>query len=93
MYRIVFASGARKSLRKLQKSGSFPEEKFLVALELLQNGSDLPVGYSDHALQGRLEAFRECHIAKNLLLMYRCDKIEKTIVISMIGTHSELFGG
>lgn len=57
---------------------------------LLSKGMSLPEKYLDHQLTGNLNAYRECHVLNDLLLMYRIDEDELKLV--RLGTHSELFG-
>jgi len=92
MYTLAFATRAKKSMRKYQRSGSFPLAKFKDALEHLRSGRSLPVFYGDHGLHGSLSMYREFHIAADILVQYERDDIERIITISKIGTHSELFG-
>ena len=49
----------------------------------------LPYQYQDHQLKGKLAEFRECHIASNVLLVY---KIEGNFLkLNSLGSHNELF--
>ena len=92
MYAIVLAAPAKRSLRKYQKSGSFPQDKFKLALSCLREGKPLPTEYNDHALKGELSAFREFHLGYDLLVEYKRREDLRIVAISRIGTHTELFG-
>lgn len=92
MYTIVFSAKARKALRKYRKSGSFPREKFATALLHLRNDTPLPPSLDDHQLKGDLYAFRELHLAYDVLIRYKRNEGTKVVTISQIGTHAELFG-
>jgi len=61
------------------------------AVTLLAKGEQLPPKYRDHQLQGKLSAFRECHIKGDWLLVYRI--IEDKLILSLhsTGTHSDIF--
>ena len=48
----------------------------------------LPAGFDDHALRGRLDGFRECHLDQNVLLLYT-DKNDLITLIVMCN-HDEL---
>ncbi|MBI3589662.1 MAG: type II toxin-antitoxin system YafQ family toxin, partial [Candidatus Liptonbacteria bacterium] len=49
----------------------------------------LPDKYQDHQLKGDLVEFRECHIAPNILLIYKIDN--NYLRLNNLGSHSELF--
>ena len=92
MYQIVYAQGARKSLKRRRRSGSFPEAVFKELLTLFICGRLLPIHFKDHALQGDFIGYRECHLGFNLLVVYKRNDALKIITISDVGTHPELFG-
>ncbi len=60
-------------------------------LKILANGEELPEKYRDHALSGKWNPARECHIKPDVLLVYQIDKKEKVLVLIRIGSHSDLF--
>jgi mRNA interferase YafQ len=91
MYEVRFSRLAKKSLKKLGRSGSFNKKDFEVFLERLLRGDVLPRIYKDHQLKGSLSDFRECHIGFDLLVVYEKDTTLQLIVIANIGTHDELF--
>ena len=61
-------------------------------ITMLIDGQVLPANYFDHQLQGDFKEYRECHIRDDLLLMYRKDEKAQIIVLSDIGSHTQLFG-
>ncbi|MDQ1263746.1 MAG: mRNA interferase YafQ [Campylobacterota bacterium] len=65
-------------------------EKFIIFLNLLKDGNLLPPESKDHALKGNWKDFRECHLGGDMLLVYA--KIDNEIILTRIGTHSEIFG-
>lgn len=92
MYELTYAQGARKALKRLRRSGSFPEATFRELLGLFIEGGVLPRHFKDHALQGDLSQKRECHLGFNLLVVYQRSEALKLITISGVGTHQEFFG-
>jgi mRNA interferase YafQ len=56
---------------------------------LLIEGSPLPPRYKDHPLGGDWKHFRDCHIERDWLLIYRVEGSELHLVRT--GTHSDLF--
>ena len=89
-YRPIETALFRKTLKNAKKRGldiSLLQEP----IKLLAKGEPLPSKYRDHQLQGKLSAFRECHIKGDWLLIYRI--IEDKLILSLhsTGTHSDLF--
>ena len=74
MYEIRYTQGARKSLKRFRRSGSFPELIFKELLTLFIDGESLPANFKDHTLQGSLLGSRECHLGFNLLVIYKRNK-------------------
>lgn len=56
---------------------------------LLAGGKDLPREYKDHALIGEYIGHRECHIAPDLLIIYRIET--DSVQFVRLGSHFELF--
>ena len=92
MYLVVLSSRVKKSLRRYDRSGSFPKDKFKQALLHLREDSFLPLNYRDHQLNGELSIYREFHLADDLLVQYKRNEELQVITIAKIGTHNELFG-
>jgi len=81
-----------KKTRKLAQKRGLDLSLLREPITLLAKGEPLPPKYRDHQLQGRLSAFRECHIRGDWLLVYRI--IEDKLILSLhsTGTHSDIFG-
>lgn len=73
------------TLTKTQK------EKLKTAITTLLEGSQLPEIYKDHPLTGEWDTYRDCHIAPDLLLIYKIVKRTKELLLARLGSHSELF--
>jgi mRNA interferase YafQ len=80
-----------KKTRKLAKKRGLNLSLLHEPIELLAKGEQLPQKYRDHQLQGKLSAFRECHIKGDWLLVYRI--IEDKLILSLhsTGTHADIF--
>ncbi|WP_020560133.1 type II toxin-antitoxin system YafQ family toxin [Thiofilum flexile] len=84
-------------MRKFKPSKAFKRdiakiglsEPLVEVLYLLLNDQPLPEKYHDHALSGDLQAFRECHVRPDLLLMYKLS--DELLELARLGSHSELF--
>ena len=89
-YQIVESSLYKKT-HKLAKKRGLDLALLQEPIVLLAKGEKLPPKYRDHQLQGKLSAFRECHIKGDWLLVYRI--IEDKLILSLhsTGTHADLF--
>ncbi len=95
MYLVIYSRRFKKSFRKLRRSGKLsPAVRSDLAeiFELLARRKNLPLSYADHQLQGDHNTYRECHLRGDLLLMYRVDEEKEVVMLSDIGSHSQLFG-
>ena len=88
-YRVKTTKQFDMDIERLRKR-RFDLGELQVVVDLLITGESLPARYKDHALNGSLKAFRECHIAPDWLLIYALKKLELILVLSRTGTHSEL---
>ncbi len=59
------------------------------ALTLLVNDKALPVALRDHALTGKWQNYRDCHLRPDLVLIYRKRETE-FLELLRLGSHSEL---
>jgi mRNA interferase YafQ len=66
-------------------------EKLIRYLSLLQNDQLLPEEALDHNLKGKWSDFREFHLGGDMLIIYKINVAESEIVLSRLGTHSQLF--
>jgi mRNA interferase YafQ len=58
-------------------------------LTLLASDEPLPQALRDHALTGKWQAFRDCHLRPDLVLIYR-KRQTNTLELLRLGSHSEL---
>ena len=91
MYFVFPTKQYEKSFKKLKYSGKFDESELNIAIDILASGANLDATYQDHALRGKYEGYRECHIRGDLLLIYRIEKQKLILVLANLGSHSELF--
>ena len=84
-----------KQWDRLEESGQHDMQRLKEAMMLLAaNNEPLSPEWKDHALTGKFEGCRECHVKGDLLLIYRIKQEAKIEVLVFLktGTHSELFG-
>jgi mRNA interferase YafQ len=56
---------------------------------MLVNDQTLPAALRDHALTGKWQTFRDCHLRPDLVLIYRKRESE-FLELLRLGSHSEL---
>ena len=63
-----------------------------MVVQMLAQDQTLPTKYRDHALTGQWQAFRDCHIKPDLVLIYQKTDEDELLVLSLLrlGSHSEL---
>lgn len=91
MLELTVSKTYKKALRKLLKSGNFDEKKLIEVINKLLEEKRLDEKYQDHNLNGELADCRDCHIYNDMVLIYKIDKVNNTLVLSNIGSHSDLF--
>ncbi len=89
-------------MRELKTTAQFRRDYKLckkrgLDLKLLQEVIDalladrpLAEKYRDHALVGRYDGFRECHVQPDWLLIYESEKNALILTAVRTGTHSDL---
>ena len=87
-YKLSRENSFKRSYKKLKLSDK-EEQAYIDIIYKLLSDERLEEKYKDHQLKGSLEAFRECHIKPDLLLIYRIQN--NTLELVDIGSHSELF--
>ena len=89
MKTLVVTAQFKRDL-KLCNRRHYDIAKLQSVLDLLTQGTVLPIQYHDHALIGNWLPKRECHIAPDWLLIYETNETE--VRLARTGTHSDLFG-
>lgn len=75
----------------IQRTSSFKKDYKLVKKRGLADGQTLPAVYSDHALTGNWNGYRECHIEPDWLLVYKMIDDKLILSLTRTGTHSDIF--
>lgn len=87
---VKFSSRFEKDL-KLAKKQKKDLNKLFYVIEKLANLEKLDSKYKDHPLLGEYKGLRECHIDPDWLLIYYIENNTLTLVLSRLGSHSDLF--
>lgn len=91
-YNLRITNRFKKHLKQIAKRNIDNVTKINNVVNSLQKGETLEARFKDHALVGKWNGHRECHILSDLLLIY---KIEENILILELvdtGSHADLFG-
>lgn len=89
-YDVKFTSQFKKDL-KLAKKQNKNINKLFDVIDLLANGKTLEPKYKDHSLSGNYQGYRECHIDPDWLLVYEIKNDILVLVLTRLGSHSDLF--
>lgn len=90
MLTVKFTTRFKKDYKKAIKR-SCDMNLFEYIVTELANQRPLPEKFSDHALSGEYEGFRECHIQPDWLLIYFVENDILTLTLARTGSHSDLF--
>jgi mRNA interferase YafQ len=89
---LRISSRYKKDYRKREKTLNLKHKKKLKeAITVILSGLELANEYKDHTLTGEWNNYRECHIAPDLLMIYRVMEVVKELQLVRLGSHSELF--
>lgn len=85
-YRIKFGKRYKKDIKRLTKSNVdlSPLEEII---DRLAAGEILEPKYRDHALKGKMQDTRECHIGSDWLLRYAKHDDELLLLLISTGDH------
>lgn len=92
MLEVKVSRNFKTSFKRVKKHKNFKQDVFDYVLFMLASQIDLPIKYRDHVLTGSHKDKRECHLAPDLLLIYKIENDILTLDLLDIGTHSSLFG-
>ena len=90
-YEIIRTRRFKTAFKRVRKLNGFKEEIFKEVIESLSEGKKLKKERKDHQLTGNLKAFRECHLAPDILLIYQKDGKILVLTLVSVGNHSQLF--
>jgi mRNA interferase YafQ len=81
----------KKDLKRERKGrhAKYLAEILEATLTLLVHDEQLPIAQRDHALSGKWQEFRDCHLRPDLVLIYRKTEPSK-LELLRLGSHSEL---
>lgn len=85
MLQVKTSKDFDRDLRKIKLSTNL-----VAVLAYLSRGEMLPAKYKDHALTGNWSGWRDCHVANDLVLVYRIDG--DILHLARLNSHSEVFG-
>lgn len=86
---LVYTTKFKKDLKRKGKTAPGVEMVLRDVITALRAGQELPPKMKDHPLQGDWKDHRDCHLKPDLVLIYKTDEADVTLV--RLGSHSELF--
>ncbi|MDO5329499.1 MAG: type II toxin-antitoxin system YafQ family toxin [Coriobacteriia bacterium] len=89
MLDIIFTSQFKKDLKKAKRQGRNIDLLYDV-INKLANEKQLNKKFRDHALSGKYEGYRDCHIEFDWVLVYKIESSELVLLLARIGSHSEV---
>lgn len=89
MLELSYATAFKKAYKKLNLEDQTLTKE---VIKKISNGEKLEKKHCDHDLKGKYVGYRECHIKPDLLLIYKINKDILELYLSVVGSHSELFG-
>jgi mRNA interferase YafQ len=90
MFVLKYSTRFKKDLKHFKREGALLSELEKV-LDLLIAGQPLPRRYRNHPLGGEFRGCFECHVCPDILLIYKKNKKEITILLLRLGSHSNIF--
>jgi mRNA interferase YafQ len=90
-YQIARSQRFKRSYKRISRSRRFNEATFITVVEQLAAGKKLDRRYRDHSLTGNFKGYRECHLAPDILLIYKVEDDVLLLTLVNIGSHAHLF--
>lgn len=90
MREIKMSTQFKKSYKRVVKYPSFNKNTFEYVVDNLSKDIPLEEKFHDHQLKGKLSAYRECHVAPDLVLIYQKGD-ELILYLVDISNHSNAF--
>jgi mRNA interferase YafQ len=88
-YSIFFSTSFKKDLKKQISNEIFVKDTIKILAEKGVKG--IPENRLPHLLKGKYKNYWECHIKPDLLLIWKQNDEEKSIILARVGSHSNLF--
>jgi mRNA interferase YafQ len=86
-----YLNSFKKSYKNFLRGGRIIRTDVENIVQMISEGKILQIGCQDHKLNGEYEGYRECHIKKDILIIYKIDKSRSMLILRNIGTHEDLF--
>jgi mRNA interferase YafQ len=89
-YNVKYSSRIKKQIKQLNKR-NYDLSLFHEVVDTLARGEVLDQKHRDHALKGKWNGYRDCHIKPDWMLIYRIEDDSLILLLIETGTHSDLF--
>lgn len=102
--RFIPRKDFQKDLKELAHIDKTIIDDVMADIDLLCENHQLSAEFSDHALTGRLEGYRDFHVrtpekgklpaeSNDVVVIYRIVENELIVIGLRVGSHSKVFGG
>ena len=92
VFNISYSTSFKKDIKKYRnQSNKMTKIRDIISILMQKGTNGIPKEKKPHPLTGNYKGFLECHIEPDLLIIWRQNDTEKTIVLERLGSHSELF--
>lgn len=90
-YSIEITKRCEKDIKNYKKK-HYDFSLFCEVVELLANDDKkiLKTKFKDHALFENWKGYRELHLEKNILIIYKIDEEKLALTLTRIGSHDDL---
>ncbi len=88
MRKVILTAQFEKDVKRAKKRKS-DLGRLSEVIRLLGQGDLQDLQYRDHALKGKYEGLRECHLSPDWLLIYHSSR--EQVLLVRTGTHADLF--
>jgi len=90
MLKIKYSAKFKKDIKKIKDGNRYNLDELMYIVNELANQRPLDKKHHDHALTGKYNGYRECHIRPDWLLIYSARDEILTLTLSRTGSHAEL---
>lgn len=93
MYKIGYSGKFQKDIKLLKKRSfeNFEQLRDFIKVLQIKGNKGIHPNHRPHKLSGKYSKHWECHVINDLLLIWKQDDVENTIILIRTGSHADLF--
>ena len=89
-YKVKFSSQFKTDYKSIQHNDKLRSKVDFVITQIAE-WKVLDSTFHDHSLKGKYRDCRECHVAPNLVLIYKIVDNDLLLLLARLWSHSDLF--